>query len=94
METKAFSSLAELSDDQRRVVESLMGHPLESDDMVLLVVGQPSRDPTSDEKAEARAGLQRIFERIDRYGRDHNISPDEADAAIDAAVREIRSRAP
>lgn len=93
MEMKSFSSVAELSDEQRRVVESLLGHALQPEDTVMLVVGQPGREPTSEEKAEARDGLERIFERIDAYGREYNISPDEADAEIDAAVREIRSRA-
>lgn len=48
------------------------------------------REPTADDKARARAGLEKLFQAIDRYGEAHKIDPAEADAAIDAAVQEIR----
>jgi hypothetical protein len=92
METKSFSQAADLSSEQRHVVETMVGHPLSGEDMVFLVVMRPGHQPTSDDKAHARARLEKVFEQIDRHGDEHNVSPEEADAAIDAAVRDVRSR--
>ena len=92
METKSFSQAADLSSEQRHVVEAMLGHPLNGDDMVFLVVMRSGHQPTSQDKAHARARLEKIFEQIDQHGDEHDVSPEEADAAIDAAVRDVRSR--
>jgi hypothetical protein len=63
-------------------------------DCIILPGALSGREPTSAQKAEARARLKRLFERVDEYGCANNVSPDEADAAIDEAVRRIRTQAP
>lgn len=70
----------------------MIGGPLESQDVISLVVMRPGHEPSAVDKARGRARLERIFERVDRYGDEHGISPEEADAAIDAAVEDVRSR--
>jgi hypothetical protein len=92
MESKPFSNVADLSAAQRQAVESMVGHPLQGEDMVFLVVMRPGHEPNSQDKAHARARLEKVFEQVDRYGDEHNVSPEEADAAIDAAVDDVRSR--
>jgi hypothetical protein len=92
METKSFSQATDLSSEQRHAVESMVGHPLSGEDMVIVVVMRPGHQPTQQDKAHACGRLEKVFEQIDRYGDEHNVSPEEADAAIDAAVRDVRSR--
>jgi hypothetical protein len=94
METKPFSSAADLSSAQRQAVESMVGRTLESQDMVFLVVMRPGQEPTAADKAGARARLERVFQQSDRFGQEQGIKPDSADAAIDAAVQDVRSRTP
>ncbi len=93
METTSFSNAADLSQDQRLAVESIVGRPLQAEDRVFLVVLRPNREPTAEAKDRARARLDEVFARVDRYGQEHGITADEADAAIDRAVHDIRSRA-
>jgi len=90
MEASSFSSAADMSQSQRLAVESMVGKPLQAEDRVFLVVLRPDREPTAEAKARARARLALVFVQADRYGQEHGIAADEADAAIDQAVREIR----
>jgi hypothetical protein len=90
METKSYNQAADLSAEQRHAVESMVGHPLNGEGMVFLVVMRPGQEPTSQDKAHARARLEKVFEQVDRHGDEHNVSPEEADAAIEAAVRDVR----
>jgi hypothetical protein len=92
METKSFNQASNLSAEQRQAVEAMVGHPLNGEDMVFLVVMHPGREPTAEDKAHARARLEKVFEQVDRHGDEHNVSPEEADRAIDAAVRDVRSQ--
>jgi hypothetical protein len=94
MSTSPFSSAADLSSAQRQAVESMVGRTLESQDMVFLVVLRPGQEPTAEDKARARARLERVFQQADRFGQEQGIDPVAADAAIDAAVQDVRSRAP
>jgi hypothetical protein len=71
----------------------MVGRPLQAEDRVFLVILRPNREPTAEAKARARARLDEVFAQVDRYGQEHGITPDEADAAIDLAVQEIRSQA-
>jgi hypothetical protein len=93
MEATSFSNVADLSQEQRLAVESMVGRPLQAEDRVFLVVLRPNREPTAEAKARARARVEQVFAQTDRYGQEHGITADEADAAIDQAVREIRSQA-
>ena len=92
METTSFSNAADLSQWQRLAVESIVGRPLQAEDRVFVAVLQPNREPTAAAKARARERLGQVFAQVDRFGQEHGITADEADAAIDLAVREIRSQ--
>ena len=92
METKPFNSVADLSREQRQAVESMVGHALDSQDVLFLVVMRPGQEPTVQDKARARARLDKVFQQADRFGEQQGIQPDAADAAIDDAVQDVRSR--
>jgi hypothetical protein len=92
MESKFSSNVADLSDDQRHVLESLIGQPLHRDQVLYWVVMSPGREPTAADKAQARAGLQAIFDKVDQHFIEQGISPDEFAAEVDEAVRHVRSQ--
>ena len=67
MATKFSTPVADLSAEQRRVVESLIGLPLSADQVVCWAVMSPDRTPTSADKVQARAGLQELFAKTDQH---------------------------
>ncbi|HUY36836.1 MAG TPA: hypothetical protein VMV69_29220 [Pirellulales bacterium] len=90
MESKLSSNVADLSDDQRQLLELLIGQPLRRDQVLYWVVMSPGREPTTADKAQARAGLQAIFDKVDRHVVEQRISPDVFASAVDEAVRHVR----
>jgi hypothetical protein len=68
MESKPFSSAANLSREQRQAIESIAGHALDSQDVVFLVVMRPGQEPLAEDKARARTRLEGVFQQSDRFG--------------------------
>jgi hypothetical protein len=92
MESKLSSNVADLSDEQRRMLESLIGQELRRDQVLYWLVVSPGHEPSPTDKAQARAGLHKIFARVDRRFDEQGTSPDEFTAAVDEAVRHVRSQ--
>jgi hypothetical protein len=92
MQSKLSSNVADLSDDQRTVLESLIGQQLRNDQVLYWLVASPGREPTAGEKARARSGLQPILDKVDRHLAERGTSAEEFASAVDEAVRQVRSR--
>ena len=92
MESKLSSSVADLSDEQRQLLESLIGRQLQPDQVLYWLVVSPGHHPTAADKARSRAGLQAIFDKVDRHVADQEISSEEFASAVDEAVRHVRSQ--
>lgn len=91
MESKLSANVADLSDDQRRVLESLIGQELRPNQVLFWVVANPGQEPTSDDKARARTGLMGILEKVDRNLAEKGTTDEEMESAIDEAVKHVRS---
>jgi hypothetical protein len=76
--------------DERRVYESVLGHPLQENQRVIIRVVELEDES---EQADRRAALSRAVE-IARCGRAaveaQGITAEEADAAIEEAIQEVR----
>jgi hypothetical protein len=92
MDTRLSSNVADLSDEQRKTVEALIGQPLRSDQVLYWIVMNPGREPTAADKAKARAGLQNLFAKVDRQIDAEGTTPEQFEAAVDEAVRHVRSQ--
>ncbi|HET6883521.1 MAG TPA: hypothetical protein VFI31_25440 [Pirellulales bacterium] len=86
------SNVANLSDEQRRVLESVIGQPLASNQVVHWSITTSGRQPTAADRASARAGLEAIFEKVDRHLDEKGVSEAEWEAVVDEAVRSVRSQ--
>ena len=79
-----------IESDEHRVYESVLGHTLRENQRVIIRVVEVEEGPG---KASRRAALSRAVE-IARQGRAaveaQGITAEEADAAIDEAIREVR----
>jgi len=92
MQSKLSTNVVDLSDDQRTVLEALIGQQLRRDQVLYWLVASPGREPTSEEKAQSRSGLQAIFDKIDRRLVEQGTSPEEFASAVDEAVKHVRSQ--
>ncbi|HQU45781.1 MAG TPA: hypothetical protein PK867_23405 [Pirellulales bacterium] len=84
------SNVADLSDEQRRVLESVIGQPLRNDQVVHWSIAPAERQPTAEEKAAARARLEGTFAKVRRNLDQKGVSQAEWDAAADEAVQHVR----
>jgi hypothetical protein len=86
------SNVADLSDEQRRLLESVIGQPLRSDQVVHWTVTTAEREAAADQKATARARLESTFAKVRRHLDEKGISQAEWNAAVDEAVQQVRSQ--
>jgi hypothetical protein len=76
----------------RRAIEALLGRSLDAGQQVFILAYTPSAAPSKAVRDAARASLQQTFAEIDEYAKTHGIAPEEADAAIDEAMQQVRPR--
>jgi hypothetical protein len=83
-----------LESDERRLYESVVGHSLQENQRVIIRVFELGTEP---DEASRRAALTQAVE-IAREGRAaveaQGITAEEADAAIDEAIQEVRRSKP
>ncbi|HEX5445935.1 MAG TPA: hypothetical protein VFW87_19055 [Pirellulales bacterium] len=84
--------VADLSDEQRRVLESVIGQPLEDDQVVHWAVTTADPKRIAEAKVAARARLKSTFARVRRNLDKQGISQAEWTATVDEAVQNARSR--
>jgi hypothetical protein len=89
--TSPLYNARELSPEQRRTIESLLGRALEDDEVVSIDISKGQivkRAPTGEAREKA---FRDLFDRIDRTAqRVEGIPEAEIDAAIDEAVDYVR----
>lgn len=85
-----FRDVKSIESDERRIYESIVGHSLQDNQRVVIRVIELGGEP---DEASRRAALGQAVE-IARQGRaaveSQGITAEEADAAIDEAIREVR----
>jgi hypothetical protein len=86
------SNVADLSDEQRRVLESVIGQPLANDQVVYWSIATPGRTPSAADRTRALAGLEATFAKVRRNLDEKGISQAEWEAAVDDAVQAVRSQ--
>ena len=75
----------------------LIGKPLSPEEVVYWVVARPGRPPTAADKAQALAGMQELFAKVDARAAGQGTSGQEGsaaefEAAVDQAVERVRSQ--
>jgi len=75
---------------KRQAIEALLGRSLDIDQQVFIMAYTPNAAPIRAVRDAARVSLQQTFAKIDDYAKTHDITPEEADAALDEAMQQIR----
>jgi hypothetical protein len=79
---------ADLSEDQKLAIESLIGQRLSEQDKVSVRRLPPQPELSAERRQEIAEGLRRYFAQVDAQRRP--ISEEEAEDVIDEAVRSIK----
>jgi hypothetical protein len=77
---------------ERQTLEGLLGQTLGPDQQVFIIAYTPNVAPEKTAREAARAGLQKIFEKVDQYAAAHGATPEEAEAAVEEAMQYVRPR--
>jgi hypothetical protein len=87
----AVESVSNLPADDKRLLEGMLGQELEKDQQIFIMVFSPGTEPDEAARSRARAGMEETFRRTEAYARAHQVSDEQVDAAIEEAMREVRS---
>ena len=77
---------------ERKAVEALLGRELDPAQQVFIMAYTPDAVPSTAVRQSARANLEETFARIDEHAKSAGMTPDEADAALDEAIEQVRPR--
>ena len=91
-EPVAVQNVKDIQESEKRWLERLFGRPLGEDQQLFKMVLTAGSAPDEATRRNARAGLERIFDRTEEYAKTHGITDEEADAAVEEAMRHVRPR--
>ena len=92
MEAKLSSNVADLSDEQRRVLESLIGQPLLENQVLYWILMTVGGQPTAADKAQAPRACKNCSVKSIAMLLNWGSVRRKFEVAVDEAVRHARSR--
>ncbi len=85
-------SVSNLQGNGKRLLEDLLGHRLQDNQQVLIMVLSPGIEPDEAAHRQARQGIEATIQKTEAYAAEHGVSDDAIDAAIEEAMRQVRPR--
>ena len=82
-------NVRDISPDDRRSLESMLGERLREDQKVCISV-VPVTEPDEEVRRSALARIEEIFSRTEAYAREHGITEREIDEAVEEAMQHVR----
>ena len=92
MESITFRNVDDPPAAERRTLETIVGRPFEPHELVSIRIYPPKAELDEGVRQAARENLERTFAKIDEHGKAHGVTPEEADAAVEEAMQQIRPR--
>jgi hypothetical protein len=92
MESMTDRKVNDLPGAERKAIEALLGRELEPAQQVFIMAYTPNAVPSNAVRKAARASLQQTFSQIDEHAKAEGTTPEEAYAALDEAIEQIRPR--
>jgi hypothetical protein len=90
----AVQNVKDLQTSGKHWLEDVLGQRLRDNQQVFIMVFTPGVVPSDAARREAIPGLQQTWDQVERHQREHGITGEEFDAAVDEAVQDIRRREP
>lgn len=87
-------NVGEIPEASRRSLEDLLGRRLQENQRVFIMVFDPTKVPSDEQRAGAAAGLREIIGEAERHAAAAGVSDAEIDAAVEEAMSDVRRRPP
>jgi hypothetical protein len=84
-------SVRNLQASGKRLLENLLGQQLQEDQQVFIMVLSPGSEPNESARRQARLALEATFRKTEANAIQNGASDEEIEAAIQEAIRQIRS---
>ena len=82
--------VSDLTGDERRSVEHLLGQPLQENQQVYILAFTPGVVPDEKTCQRALTSMRQAFAAAERHAQAHGIDDSEFDAAVDEALEHVR----
>ncbi|MCG8584891.1 MAG: hypothetical protein MI757_09290 [Pirellulales bacterium] len=92
MEASTTCNVSDMPQGERATIEQLLGRPLSGDQTVFIMAFTSGTSATADEREAARKRLKEQFQSQAQRARQHGVTDEEADAAIEEAMCKLRPR--
>jgi hypothetical protein len=92
METIFNENVSDLPAGKKESLEAVLGRHLEAHQRVFIQVFDPNAVPDEAARKAALASLERTFAQTDQYAKEHGITAEGADAAVEEAMAQGRHR--
>ena len=87
-------NVADLPEQERQSIEHLVGKPLANDQEVFVMVYTPGTPPDEAARSQARQRLVQNLDELHAEMQQRGVTIEEAEAAIDEALEDVRRRTP
>ena len=92
MESVTLSNVRDLPGDEKRSLENLLKQPLEEGQRVFIMTFRPGVVPGEATRLNAHAALLHTLDEAHAHARAQGVTTEEADAAVEEAMRQVRPR--
>jgi hypothetical protein len=75
-----------MASDDRRSVDSLLGHPLQEDQQIYTFAFKPGVIPDDETRQRALPSMQRTFAATQQHAQQQGVTDDDIDAAVNEAT--------
>jgi hypothetical protein len=88
----AIESVKNLQASRKRLLEDVVGQPLQENQEVLIMVFSPGKLPDDVVRGKVRAELKATFEKTQAHAIEYAITDEEIEAALHEAMDTVRPR--
>lgn len=85
-----YRDVTALNETHRHSLEALLGHQLQDNQRLYIMVLTPSPAAEADQRREALEGLQQVTGQIEQNLRQRGVTAEQLDSAIDEACHDVR----
>ena len=87
-------NVSDIQAGEKHWLENLLGQHLEDNQQVFIMVLKPGIMPDDEARRRAAISMERTFAQTDAHAREHGITREEVDAAVQEAMDHVRPRRP